>query len=284
MRSLVLAFLFLATSLFLRGYEFKHIDIRYNYSIENANMFPVIRIPFYWNNYWNGYSKYSSIEYSSSEINSVIRDSPLYNKKSLSLKQKEVTATILGLESDSFSGDIALNYLNIKKSEFGYAIKKYDKGTVTIEIGAVAASIASYIALAGDKVTANTNSTYMIHEARASVWAGTAKEMMSKAAAIDGINSLYVAAYTKRTGKSDEDVKTLMDAETYFFGSSIMENGFADKVLTDGEVAASLVDSRNRIAACKNNCKARPVNAKPPVAHVEPNEFALEVNKIMEKI
>jgi len=45
------------------------------------------------------------------------------------------------------------------------ALKAYDKGEIIVEIGAVAASIASYIALAGDLTTAKSNSVYMIHNA-----------------------------------------------------------------------------------------------------------------------
>jgi len=167
------------------------------------------------------------------------------------------------------------------------AIKSYNRGKVTAVVQGLAASAASYIVLAADEIHIFDNSTYMIHEARVSVYAGTAKELNSKAAAVDGINNLYLDAYTKKTGMQREDVAILMDAETYFFGDAIVNNGFADKIIEDGiaaSVGKTLVEARNRVTACKNNCKARAADAKPMAANIEPNKFADEVNQIMEKI
>lgn len=182
---------------------------------------------------------------------------------------------------DSTGGDVFVG------ASIHQAIKNYNGGKVTAVIGALAASAASYIVLAADEIHAYENSTYMIHEARVSVYAGTAKELTSKSAAVAGINKLYVDAYTKKTGMSAEEVALLMDAETYFFGDTILINGFADKIIDSGiaaKVGGSLSEARNRVTACKNNCKARPLNAVPQAAHNEPNEFTDEVNKIMESI
>lgn len=187
----------------------------------------------------------------------------------------------ISLLVDSTGGDVFVG------AAIHQAIKSYNRGKVTAVIQGLAASAASYIVLAADEIHIFDNSTYMIHEARVSVYAGTAKELNSKAAAVAGINKLYVDAYTAKTGMSAEDVAILMDAETYFFGDAIVNNGFADKIIEDGiaaNVGKTLVDARNRVTACKNNCKARPANAVPIAAHKEPNEFTLEVNKIMEKM
>ena len=181
---------------------------------------------------------------------------------------------------DSVGGDVFVG------ASIHQAIANYNDGKVIAVIGALAASAASYFALAADEIHIYENSTYMIHEARGSAWGATAKELKSKAAAVEGINKLYIDAYTKKTAKSREDIALLMESETYFFGSEILENGFADKILDDSTVAkleGSLEFSRNRISACKNNCKARPVNATPPVARKESNQLAIKANKIMEK-
>jgi len=202
------------------------------------------------------------------------------NTEDVTAKLDEATGDVTMLV-DSTGGDVFVG------AAIHQAFKGYNRGKVTAVVQGLAASAASYIVLAADEVHIFDNSTYMIHEARVSVFAGTAKELNSKAAAVAGINELYIDAYTKKTGMKREDVAILMDAETYFFGDSILDNGFADKIIEDGiaaNVGKTLVDARNRVTACKNNCKARPVDAVPDVARNEPNEFADEVNKIMESL
>ena len=200
---------------------------------------------------------------------------------------EDVTARL-----DEMSGDVTIHVDSVGGDVFvgtsiHQAIKNYEGGKVTAVIGALAASSMSYIVLAADEIHIYDNSSYMIHEARVSVWAASAKELISKAKAVVGINEIYIDAYAKKTGKSVDDIAVLMDAETYFFGKAIVENGFADKILVDEAMSAkvenSLEFSRNRMTACKNNCKARPANAIPPVARKESNPLALEAKQIMEK-
>ena len=50
------------------------------------------------------------------------------------------------------------------------AIKQYNKGTVTTVITSLAASMASYIAIAGDTIKAYDNAVYMIHNASVFSW------------------------------------------------------------------------------------------------------------------
>jgi len=205
----------------------------------------------------------------------------------------DILATSVSEKFSMMSGDVVVHVDSVggdvfEGSAIYQTIKGYKGGKVTAIIGSLAASAASYFILAADEIHAYENSTYMIHEARASIWGATAKELQSKLNAVDGINKLYVQAYQKKTGKTEEDVKELMDAETYFFGSEILEHGFVDKLLTDEEMSAKVENtleySKNRLVACANNCKSRPVNAKPLSASVKVNPLLLEANKIMEQI
>lgn len=192
---------------------------------------------------------------------------------------------------DEAQGDVLMHVDSIGGDVFAgvsihQAMRNYKGGKIIVVISALAASAASYFVLAADELHVYDNSSYMMHEARANIYGGTASSMRSKADAIDGVNNLYIDAYTKKSGKSREQVAMLMSDETYFFGQSIVDNGFADKVLDDSMVAkleGTEEFQRSRIAACKNNCKSRPINAKPPLARNEPNQYLLEVNEIMEK-
>lgn len=110
------------------------------------------------------------------------------------------------------------------------AIRDYDKGKVTITITSLAASIASYIALAADEVKAYSNSTYMIHEASVFAW-GNAGELRKKADIVESLSGIIANAYIQKTGKSKAEVLKLMNDETFFYGDEMKDNGFVDTII-----------------------------------------------------
>ena len=128
---------------------------------------------------------------------------------------------------------------------------------VTIEtyIQGMAASSASIIALAAkienpdSKIIVEDNSVYMIHNAWSSVM-GNHLELEKEAGLLVSIDNLMAKYYTQVSGKEDKEVHSLMDAETFFFGSEIVDAGFADEVIKSG----SAVDNTDK-AALFNNAK-----------------------------
>jgi ATP-dependent Clp protease, protease subunit len=114
------------------------------------------------------------------------------------------------------------------------AIKEYDKGTVTIIVESLAASIASYIALAGDVIKVHDNSTFMIHNAWTFTY-GDGNELRKTADILDGLTSLIAKKYISKTGKTKEEIKLAMDVESYYFGSEILDYGFCDEVISTEE-------------------------------------------------
>jgi ATP-dependent protease ClpP protease subunit len=94
----------------------------------------------------------------------------------------------------------------------------------------LAASIASVIIMAADKIYIEQSAAIMIHNS--SVFAGGGKEdlvhMAELLGKIDGqIADLYVA----RTGMKRDDVVALMNAETWMFGQEAKDKGFADEMV-----------------------------------------------------
>ena len=109
-----------------------------------------------------------------------------------------------------------------------------NKGNVEITIQGIGASMGSYIPLAASKVIVYDNTTYMIHNAR--IWTGGDQNHLRKTAdTIEGFSNILKAEYIKKTGKTDKDIKSKMDEETYFFGKEILEQGFADEVIESGD-------------------------------------------------
>ena len=118
-------------------------------------------------------------------------------------------------------------------SEIFTALKEY-KGNVTVKIVGLAASAASVIAMAGDKVLISPTAQIMIHNVSTSV-GGDYRTFEHTAEILKSANQSIANAYKTRTGKSDEELKSLMDAETWFNAQSAVEHGFADEMMFDND-------------------------------------------------
>ena len=105
------------------------------------------------------------------------------------------------------------------------ALKRHDGGINTVVDG-IAASMGSYLMLAGDKRTVSKNSMVMIHNPMTIAW-GNAIEMRKTADMLDKYLERMLPDYSAATGKTVDELKPLLDAETWFVGQEIIDNGFA---------------------------------------------------------
>ncbi len=118
-----------------------------------------------------------------------------------------------------------------------YNLLKQHPANVTTYIDGIAASIASVIALAGDKIVMAENALYMIHNPSGMVM-GTAKDMRTFADTLDKVGGTMVTAYTGKTGKDADIIKALLDAETWFTADEAKEMGFIDEISGEMDMAA----------------------------------------------
>lgn len=96
-------------------------------------------------------------------------------------------------------------------------IKNY-KGSKTVYIDGLAGSIASVIALAGDRVIMRTGSTFMIHKPLLCLWGGyNATDMTKMANDLDAIQRCIMQVYEEnlRPGASMDEVEKMVNAETW---------------------------------------------------------------------
>ena len=124
-------------------------------------------------------------------------------------------------------------------SEIFTALKEY-KGKVTVKVIGLAASAASVIAMAGDKVLMSPTAQLMIHNVSTTV-GGDYRAFEHTAEVLKSANQSIANAYKTRTGKSDEELKSLMDAETWYNAQSAIEHGFADEMMFDESFGGTLV-------------------------------------------
>lgn len=116
------------------------------------------------------------------------------------------------------------------------AIKRHPH-QVTVSVDAEAASIASIIALAGDRIEMAEHALLMIHHP----WTfamGNAAELRRMADILDTHGERSIAAYMGRTGATQEQVVEWMDNETWFSANEAVESGFADEMVATMPVAA----------------------------------------------
>lgn len=111
------------------------------------------------------------------------------------------------------------------------ALRGFD-GKIVSYIDGLAASAASYLALAADEVNATDGAFFMIHKA----WMfclGNADELKVNASLLDKVDGSIAADYAKKTGKPVDEMLTLMAAETWFTAAEAKEVGFIDNIIVD---------------------------------------------------
>ena len=105
------------------------------------------------------------------------------------------------------------------------------KGRVTVVIDGLAASAATIIAVAGDRIIMPANALFMIHNPAIGLsdYYG-AEELLKAAEALNTIKGSIVAAYRKRCKASAEELVAMMDAETWMGAAECLEKGFVDEI------------------------------------------------------
>ncbi len=121
------------------------------------------------------------------------------------------------------------------------------EGTVTVWIDGIAASAASYVAMAGDEIVMPENAFLMIHDPSGLVM-GTAGDMRAMAGALDKVKGSLVRGYAAKSGRAEDEVAALMAAETWFDAADALSQGFADRVVEPVRIAAQFDIGRFRNA------------------------------------
>jgi ATP-dependent protease ClpP protease subunit len=100
---------------------------------------------------------------------------------------------------------------------------------VTVHVDGLAASIASVIALAGDRVVMQPHSQMMIHDA-SSMCYGQAADMRELAERLDRQSDNIAGVYAERAGGTVAEWRDRMRGETWFSADEAVAAGLADEV------------------------------------------------------
>lgn len=111
-----------------------------------------------------------------------------------------------------------------------YNMLREYKGNVTVKIDGIAASAASVIAMAGDKVLMSPVSMMMIHNPM-TVAFGDSWEMQRAIDMLSSVKDSIINAYELKTGLSRVKLAHLMDSKTWMDANKAIELGFADEII-----------------------------------------------------
>lgn len=127
---------------------------------------------------------------------------------------------------DVFEGNAIYNML------ISHAAKK------TVTIDGWAASMASIVAMAGDKIRMPENAVMMIHNPFV-MTIGDGNQLRKDAALLDNLKANAIKAYRRHARDlTEQDISAMMDAETWLFADDAVSKGFADEVVPQADIKA----------------------------------------------
>src|SRR5687768_12961079 len=96
-----------------------------------------------------------------------------------------------------------------------YALLARRAGTTNVVVDGIAASAASLIAMAGDKVSMSAGSVMMIHDP-SGFTVGTAEDHGKTIAGLEALATSYARVYAAKSGKTPNEARAIMKAESWY--------------------------------------------------------------------
>lgn len=165
-----------------------------------------------------------------------------------------ITAPAIDLRINSGGGDVFDAYA------IYHALQRFP-GTVDVHIDGLAASAASFIAMAGDTVEAGDPSRVMIHDASGLAYGNTA-DMTEMATLLDDLSDDIAGIYARKTGTDAATWRDAMRAETWYSAQSAVDAKLVDRIAAPAqqdpaEPAENAASRRIRAKARSTMIRAR---------------------------
>ena len=110
-----------------------------------------------------------------------------------------------------------------------YNIIKRCAAEVVAHIDGLAASAASYVCMAADRIVMPKNATMMIHNAAVGVY-GNKERLLDLAEELKRIDGQIADIYAEKTGLGSEKIAEMMATETWMNGEEAFAMGFCDEL------------------------------------------------------
>lgn len=136
--------------------------------------------------------------------------------------------------------------------EISNLFKNYS-GHTTARLTGYAQSMSSYIPMAFDRIEAEENAVFMIHNARGGVM-GDHNGILKYGRHLQGLSGLMAKAYARRSGTDLKEIARMMDEETFFYGEEMLEAGFVDAIIessSDTDKDTALATAKASFEECQ---------------------------------
>lgn len=171
-----------------------------------------------------------------------------FNKELSALKGKPVNLRINSPGGDVFAG-----------RAMATAIANH--GNVTAYIDGLAASAATYVALAAKEVQIADGAMFMIHNAWTMAF-GDKTDLTATASLLDKIDQTIIADYAKKTRKPTDEIAAMMTAETWMSAQEALDGGFVDSIFTGNKI-----ENKWDLSAFENAPVAKEIAEEQPITN-----------------
>jgi len=141
-----------------------------------------------------------------------------------------IVSELRGLDVDNINVHINSYGGEVAEGLAIYNVLKNHKAHVTTICDGFACSAASVVFMAGDSRVMNAASLLMIHNAW-TVASGDAEDLRKAADDVETVTQASVEAYKAVAKISEEEIKALMDADTWILPEKAVEYGFATEII-----------------------------------------------------
>ena len=151
--------------------------------------------------------------------------------------ESDVSSYTLSKEIEGLDVDVINVYINSYGGEVAEGLAIYNqlkrhKATVKTYDDGFACSAASIIFMAGDERIMSNSSLLLIHNA----WtytSGNANQLRKEADDLDTITQASINAYLNYVNITEDELKAMLDAETWIAPAEALEMGFATSIVND---------------------------------------------------
>lgn len=110
-------------------------------------------------------------------------------------------------------------------------------GSVRITVSGTAASAATVLAMAADRLEMTPGSLWMIHDPSVVAW-GNERELMDSIRLLQACKESILNVYQRRCQQSRQEVAAMMSATSWLDAQSALQYGFIDAISEDGKPGA----------------------------------------------
>ncbi len=163
---------------------------------------------------------------------------------------KDITASEIALHINS-PGGLVFDGIAIYSALLNHA------ATVNVFVDGIAASAASFVAMAGDAVVIEKPAKMMIHDANGLV-IGNAADMREMADLLDEMSDTIAGIYSQKAGGTVETWRAAMRKESWYSAEDAVAAGLADRVANDTREKAPANNRRSQLIRARHRVHMTP--------------------------